>query len=103
MLVTSSTERQLYKTLNKQLLDVIVGELKGNRMDKSGIHTTVTKYPDCDMCKIDFRLPDIKINAYYDAPTVYGSWAYMCRTCYLKYRMHDKLGVRFGQQLLLER
>ena len=72
-------------------------------MDKSGIHTTVTKYPDCDMCKIDFRLPDIKINAYYDAPTVYGSWANMCRTCYLKYRMHDKLGVGLGQQLLLEK
>ena len=72
-------------------------------MDKSGIHTTVTKYPDCDMCKIDFRLPDIKINAYYDAPTVYGSQAYMCRTCYLKYRMHDKLGVGLGQQFLLER
>lgn len=32
----------------------------------------------CDFCKIE--------DAAYDAPTIYGNWANMCKNCYHKYK-----------------
>ena len=71
-------------------------------MNRQGTHTVVTKLPDCDTCKIAFRLPDLSIKAAYDAKTVDCPWAYMCEGCYPLYRMHDELGVGLGKKLVLE-
>ncbi len=44
--------------------------------------------PNCDFCGKE---------AEYDAPTKYGSWAYMCRDCYRKYA--DMSKVHMGTKL----
>jgi hypothetical protein len=37
---------------------------------------TLYKIPTCDMCNLK--------PAKYDAPTVFGPWAYQCELCYLE-------------------
>lgn len=54
---------------------------------------TVIKRPDCALCKE-------KTPAHYDAQTIFGSWAYLCCTCFLKYT-RGKLGTGVGQRLIL--
>lgn len=55
----------------------------------------VIKRPDCAFC-------EEKTPAHYDAVTVFGSWAYLCCTCFNKYT-HGKLGTGVGQRLILEK
>ena len=43
----------------------------------------LVRIPKCDICGLDF--------AKYDAPTVFGPWAYQCEDCY-KEQGSPKLG-----------
>jgi len=54
--------------------------------------TIVTVIPNCDLCT--------KEPAYADAAIPGMSWAYMCRTCFMKYGA--SLGLGRGQELLLK-
>lgn len=55
-------------------------------------HTYLTERPDCDICKLRLEEePERPVEkAYFDAKTIYGSWAYMCRT------HMDQVGVGLG-------
>jgi len=44
--------------------------------------------PNCDLCGLD--------RAKYDAPTVFGPWAYQCAICYL-----DQGSPKLGSVLVL--
>jgi len=47
--------------------------------------------PNCDICKDGTK-------AEYDAKTVFGVWAYLCRKCFSKYGIG--LGIGKGQKLV---
>jgi hypothetical protein len=57
---------------------------------------TVTQLPTCDICKAD----GMQVDAEYDAKTVFGPWANMCRRCYVTYGP-GRLGTGYGQRLVL--
>ncbi len=53
----------------------------------------VARFPNCDLCTDKAR---------YDARTLHGSWAYMCHTDWLKWRMYAELGTGKGQELIVD-
>ena len=52
---------------------------------------TEMKDQSCDFCKV---VPKI----IYDARLKSGSWAYMCPSCWKRYRASEKLGTGYGQK-----
>lgn len=59
---------------------------------------TVPVLPNCDMC----ALSDIEFPAEYDAKTVYGPWANMCRRHWQVFAAFPDLGTGKGQRLVLK-
>lgn len=51
----------------------------------------VIAIPVCDFCSNE---------ADYDARTIYGRWAYVCRTHFVQHT-HMKVGTGWGQRLVL--
>ena len=53
------------------------------------------RLPKCDFCKDDTL-------AQYDARTLAGSWANMCKAHWKRFRMYLELGTGKGQELILD-
>lgn len=50
----------------------------------------VNELPKCDFCKLE---------AYYDAPTFSGSWAYMCAACLAQNGRDIEIGFKFKKRI----
>ena len=58
-----------------------------------GISVVVARLPPCGLCE---RTP-----ARFDCRTIYGPWAYLCRSCWPTYSL-GRLGTGYGQELILD-
>ena len=64
-----------------------------------GTKVSMTKLPWCDTCEQKGRAT----LAEFDAKTIWGPWAYMCRPCWESLGEYDDLGTGKGQQLELRK
>lgn len=62
-----------------------------------GSKVSMTTLPTCDTCKQKGR----EAVAEFDAKTIWGPWANMCRPCWESLAMYNDLGTGKGQQLEL--
>ena len=64
-----------------------------------GHRAVVSELPPCDMCgTLGHAIANL---ATWDAPTVFGSWAYMCDSCAAVFAAHPgATGVGIGQRLV---
>ena len=67
-------------------------------MAKNGTEVEVTKYPECDVHKYNYR--ESGIEAHYDARTLNGQWGNLCDDCF-KTHTSGELGTGKGQRLIL--
>jgi len=58
----------------------------------------VEELPNCDICS---TLTGRTVKAEYDAKTIFGAWAYLCKECFGKYGIG--LGTGRGQKLKVRR